>query len=125
MHAMKAVIEEIAPGKKKIKFNKGGRFKKLSRPKVCGDNGFVETKWTDSGWQPRDFLSLVLNIVLYKFCFILSFDTSCLMSRDGKTINLLLKSDTDDLKIIAERLGYRLALSLGATDQGSLFPCDS
>ena len=98
---MKAVIEEIAPGKKKIKFNKGGRFSKIKKPKVSSENGFIETKWIDNGWAPKDFLSLVLNIVLYKFCFVLSFDSSCIMSRDGKTINILLKSDTDDLKIIA------------------------
>ena len=55
----------------------------------------------------------------------LGFDSVLLLSKTGKYIFLLIRSDDKDLKKLAQQQEYKLWLEIGSSDATSLEPCDS
>ena len=66
----------------------------------------------------------IINILIYKFSAKLSLDTTLIMSKSGKFLYLVIRSDIKDLKGQAEKIGFNVQMGIGATDLISLEPVD-
>jgi hypothetical protein len=135
--AHEEVLREIISGMEnehgKVKINKGGRFKRIDKQSTTDSKQKLdeeETKeeiditpnWFDHGPEPKDLITLVLNIFLYRINVGLSLESLTVMSINGDYIYIVVKADEQDLRRIAEESNYTMQLAIGLTDLTSLEP---
>ena len=107
------VDKETEGSKTRYSFNKGGEFEKDA-----------QRDWNNISTQPKDILTLVRNIVMYKLNKVLHIQTVNILSDNGEFIYVLLHVDDETLKDEAERIEFPLQFEIGSTDLISLEPCD-
>ena len=125
-------------------YNNGHRFRKEPQ------EGTNKEIWIDSGihiiniyiyiynigGRPRDFQSLILNLILYKLVYILELETKLVFSNNGETIYILVRADTEKKAVDtdgnklptviekwADALSFNAQLHIGRTDLSSQEPC--
>lgn len=103
---------QFSTDEKRKAFNKGGLLKK------------GETHWETQGTMPRDYQTLMRNMIQTKLALHAGLKTRLMLSSTGQYIFMMLAADELDLQNEAERVNYPLQLELGATDMDSLEPCD-
>ena len=101
-------------------FEDGKKYKNGGSILSEGPNEFIK----QSG-PPKDFLSMIANVIIFKLVNDLSLKVKTLLSTDGQYIFLILSADDDDLAKEAERTRYKKELELSLTDLISLIPCDN
>lgn len=74
--------------------------------------------------QPKDFLTLVRNTIMAKFCRNANLHCRQFISLDGNCIFMIVKSNEDTIRKEAEASGQTKQLELGYADLFSLEPCD-
>ena len=85
-----------------IRLNGGGRFKKGE-----GEDGLFQ-KWEDTGKMSTDFMSIVLQIFLFKLNRVLNLDSRTIVSRAGDLLFVVVRADEQDLKTAAEDQEYTM-----------------
>lgn len=95
-------------------FNKGGNF-------TLQNNKWIQFKDLK---EPKDILTLLRNISLFKLSKVLHLQTASLFSEDGSKIYVLIHADEDLLRDHADWIEYELQFEIGSTDLLSLEPCD-
>lgn len=98
---------------KRKAYNQGGMLKK------------GELHWETQTTMPRDYQTLIRNLIQTKLALHAGLKTRLMLSSTGQYIYLMLAADELDLQNEAERVNYPLQLELGATDLDSLEPCDT
>jgi len=95
---------------KKIPLYLGGRFtrKELSNEeKAINDyRKFEIINWIDNGPTPKDYTSLILNIISYRISNIASLDSQMVMSVNGQHIYIVVKADEADICWVADEVKY-------------------
>lgn len=111
--AFAAVYETLKAASKEEKmFRNGQRFQSF-------DEGIIDTQST-----PKDYLTLMRNILLVKLGMHLGLHTKQVMSSNGKYIYILVCADEQDLQNEAESTNYNLQMEIGEIDLASLEPVD-
>lgn len=100
-------------------YDKGKLYKFGGRLKIA------ESKlYEDYGGPPKDFSTLIRNVLLVKLGLSLSLHTRQVISSNFKYIYILVYADEDTLENEAEATEFNLQLEVGVTDLSSLEPCD-
>ena len=100
-------------------FKGGGRFQKRSK-NVDED----DYKVIDYQTPPRDYLTLMRNVLLVKLGLHLGLHTKQVISSNGNYIYILICADDELLKNEAESDNYNLQMEIGEIDLPSLEPVD-
>jgi hypothetical protein len=112
--AFEEVYETLNSGSKEEKmFSNGLRF-------FTDEFGTV-----DKCTPPKDYLSLMRNVLLVKLGIHLGLHTKQVISNNGKYIYILVCADEQDLQNEAESTNYNLQMEIGEIDLPSLEPVDN
>jgi hypothetical protein len=95
-------------------YNKGGNFSNQ-------DGKSIQNKDVK---DPKDILTLLRNISMFKLTKVLHLQTAALFSEDGEKIYMLIHADEELLRDHADWIEYELQFEIGSTDVLSLEPCD-
>ena len=68
----------------------------------------TQERWTDTGGEPRDVLTLIMNMLVYRFTQNGALSCQLVLSKNGKFIYLVLKADNRSLANVAEEERYRM-----------------
>ena len=90
-----------------------------------GQMSLEEGDWRVVSAEPRDYLTLIRNVVQAKLSLHVGLKTRLLLSSTGEFIYMLVLADELDLQNEAERVNYFMQMELGASDLDSLEPCDT
>jgi hypothetical protein len=80
---------------------------------------------TETISEPRDFLTLMRNVILVKLAFQLRLLTKMVLSSNSEYIYILIATTERVLEEEAARINYELQLEVSLTDYMSLEPCDT
>ena len=103
-------LEDCKTGKKMYH---GGRLEKRS-----------ETVFVDTMQPPKDFATLMRNVVLTKLTRNLGVHARQILSSNGRFIYMVLFASDRVLEVEAERTQFNAQFSVAVTDVRSLEPCD-
>jgi len=102
-------------------------FKTSQPSKMVNLGGLLketEGKWTVQSSDPKDYFTLIRNVIQTKLALHVGLKTKLMLSSSGEYIYMLLLADELDLQNEAERINYYLQMELGASDIESMEPCD-
>ena len=112
--AFKEVFKTLNEGEKgEKKLYHGGRLTKVS-----------DTVYRDTLQEPKDFSTLLRNVVLSKLVRDLGINARQVLSSNGRYIYVALYAGDQILELEAERTEFNGQFSVGMTDIYSLEPCD-
>lgn len=80
--------------------------------------------WICANDQPRDFLTLIRFTIIGKLSRRANLHTRSFVSRDSKSIFLIVKGSDDQILAEASSISYSKQLEIGYADLLSLEPCD-
>lgn len=102
-------------------------FKTSVPSKMANLGGLLKKEsgvWTAESTAPKDYMTLIRNVIQTKLSLHVGLKTKLMLSPSGEFIYMLLLADELDLQNEAERINYYLQMELGAADMESLEPCD-
>lgn len=111
------VIKKYSHGKFMQMFSEGNFVDKVAKGAdfdwVCHDN------------QPKDFLTLIRFALISKLSRRANLHSRCFVSRDSKSIFMVIKGSDETLELEASAQEYTKQLEIGFADLMSLEPCDN
>ena len=96
------LLEGMADKHGKVPKYKGGRFEKIEEEGTNSNNSLTKVRWVDRGGEPKDVLTLIMNMMIYRFTHNGALCCQYVMSTNGKFIYLVSKADNKSLMKAAE-----------------------